>query len=55
MLISVEGRGKNQIQAGQEIMGTFQYFYLVLGLEILDQNRPVCWSITVNEKSNVSS
>ena len=29
--------------------------HIVLCYEILDDNRPVCWSIVVNEKSTVGS
>jgi hypothetical protein len=55
MLILVEGTGENQTQAGQENMGMFQCCYIVLCLEILNQNQPVRWSIAVRDKSIVIS
>jgi hypothetical protein len=53
MLISIEGKGKNQLQPGQGMM--LQCCRIVLCYEILDQNRPVCWSIVVKEKPTVGS
>jgi hypothetical protein len=37
------------------IWGMFEYCHIVLYSEIIDQNRPVCWSIVVKENPNVGS
>jgi hypothetical protein len=50
MLISVEGTGKNQLEPGQRMLW---FCNNVLCEEILDDNRPVCWSIVVKEKPTV--
>jgi hypothetical protein len=47
---------KNQLQAGQESMGgCSSVVTLFFAQKSLTKNRPVCWSIAVKEKSNVSS
>jgi hypothetical protein len=50
MLISVEGTDKYQLKKGQENKGVLQCCHIVLCYEILDLNRPVCWSIVMIEK-----
>jgi len=55
MLISVDGARKNQLNRGQESMGMLQCCHIVLSSEILDLNRPVCWSIVLNEKQTAGS
>jgi hypothetical protein len=50
MLSSVEVTGKNLLQPGQESMGNaLVLVHCSLIEKILDQNRPVCWSIVVKE------
>jgi hypothetical protein len=39
----------------RRIWGMLQYCHIVLYSEILDQNRPVCWSIVMKEKPTVRS
>jgi hypothetical protein len=53
MLISFKVIGKNQLGPGQESMGYSSF--VILLYEILDQNRPVCWSIIVEKKPNLGS
>jgi hypothetical protein len=55
MQISVERTGKNQLESGQEIIGMLQCCHVVLCLEILDRNLPVCWSNIVREEPTVGS
>ena len=43
---------RNQVR---RVWGILQCCYTVLCREILDQNRPVCWSIVVKEKSTSGS
>jgi hypothetical protein len=47
MLTSREGIGKNQLQPGQVIMGDAPVLsHLFSAKTILDQNRPVYWSMS---------
>ena len=39
----------------RRVWGMLQCHHNVLCLEILDQNRPMCWSVVVTEKSTVGS
>jgi hypothetical protein len=43
------------VEAGQERMGILKCGHNVLSQEILDKNRPVCWSIVAMEKSAAGS
>jgi hypothetical protein len=45
---------KISYRQARSVWGRFQCCYIVICSEIFDQNRPVCWSIAVKEKSNVS-
>jgi len=55
MLISVDVALKNQLKPSQESMGMFQCCHIVLSSDILYPNRPVCWSIVLEEKSTAGS
>jgi len=55
MLISVDGARKNQLKPGQESIGMLQWYHIVLSSKILDLNRPVCWSIVLEEKPTAGS
>jgi hypothetical protein len=48
VLISVEETGKNQLEPSQEGM-EFAVLSQCSLLELLEQNRPLCWSIVVRE------
>ena len=39
----------------RRVWGRLQYCHIVLRQEILDQNRPVCWTIAIKEKRVVGS
>jgi hypothetical protein len=39
----------------RRVWGMLQYCHIFLCYEILDQNRPVCWSIVVKDQPNGSS
>jgi len=49
------GKGKNHLDQARGGLGKLQFYHIVLCQEILDLNRPVCWSIFVKEKSNAGS
>ena len=55
MMISVEGKVKNHLDQFRGGLGKLQFYHIVLCQEILDLNRPVCWSIVVKEKPNAGS
>jgi hypothetical protein len=49
------GKGKNHLDQARRGLGKLQFHHIVLCQEILDLNRPVCWSIIVKEKLNAGS
>jgi len=55
VLISVEETGKNQLRPGQESMEVAAVLSQCHLLEILEQNRPLCWSIVVRENPTVGA
>ena len=55
MLISVEETGKNQLDPGQESMEFAAVLSQCSLPEVLDQNRPLCWSIVVRENPTVGA
>jgi len=55
VLISVEGKGKNQLQPGQESMRETPPLSHCFLLRNSSQNQPVCWSIVAKEKPTVGS
>jgi hypothetical protein len=54
MLFSVEATVKNRLESGQEY-GRCSSVATLFFANILNQNRPVCWSIVVKEIPNFSS
>jgi hypothetical protein len=48
-----EGTDKNQLEPGQDNMGDLSELLHCSFLGNFDQNRPVCWSIIVKEKTVV--
>jgi len=50
MLISVEATGKSQLDSDQYYGALLLCRHFVLYEQILNQNRPVCWSILVMDK-----
>jgi hypothetical protein len=55
MLTSIQGTGKNQLEPSQESIGVVPALSYSSVLRNVYQNRPVCWSIVVKEKSTVGS
>jgi hypothetical protein len=55
VLISVDSAGKNQLEPGQESVGVAPALSHCSLLRKFEQNRPVCWSIVVEEKPTVGS
>ena len=53
MLTSIKETGNNQLEPGQE--SYWGILCIVLCLDILYQNEPVCWSIVGKEKPTVRS
>jgi hypothetical protein len=55
MLTPVKGTGKYQLEPGQNNMGYASELLYCSFPGNFEQNRPVCWSIIVNEKTMVGS
>jgi len=55
MSISIEGTLKINFSQFRKVKGMLQCCHIVLCWEILHQNRPVCWSIVVKEKTTDGS
>jgi hypothetical protein len=53
VLILVEGTHKNELEPDQEGIG--EAAELTRRQEILDQNRPVCWTVILKENRAVGS
>jgi hypothetical protein len=51
----MEERVKISSSKVNRVIGVLQLCHIVLCYEILDQNRPVCWSIVVKKKPTVGS
>jgi hypothetical protein len=50
VLFLAEGTIKKQLDPAQKSKGEAAVLSHVICLEILDQDRPVCWSIVIKEK-----
>ena len=55
MLIQVQRKVKISCSQVTRLWGMLQFFHFVFCYEILNQHRPVCWSIVVNEKPTIGS